>query len=156
VTFAERRNLKGRVKRHVMLVDNDAGAAKVVTWILSQNQFVVKRFPEPGKALKEFKKDLGRYHVIIVDARMPGMTGFEFARRIRKLCAEIRIVLLTDFEISKSEFSKVFPSSQIDDIVVKPTAPRRLIQAVTGIVSSKFSNNPIDNGGRQDYQSAVY
>ena len=139
-----------------MLVDNDQGAAGVVTWILSQNHFRVKFFSEPGRALKEFRKNQERYQVIIVDARMPGMTGFEFARRIRKLSSEVRIILLTDFQITKSEFGKVFPSSQIDDIVVKPTAPEKLIQAVTGVDVPKFGNDSTGNGGRQDYQSAVF
>jgi DNA-binding response OmpR family regulator len=156
VTFAQRRTAKEIQKRHVMLVENDKGAADVVAWILSQNHFPVKRFSEPGKALKEFRKNQERYGVIIVDARIPGMTGFEFARRTRKISTEVRIVLLTDFQITKSEFGKVFPSTQIDDIVVKPTAPEKLMQAVTGVDAPRHNDNSVGNGGRQDYQSAVF
>lgn len=125
-----------------MVVDDDVGAARVVTWILSQNQFSVRCMHDPKKALEEFKKNSGRYKAIVVDARMPGMTGFEFARRIKKISLEIRIILLTDFEISKPEFKKVFPSSRIDDIVVKPTTADQLMQAVVGL-----GNSPLADAG---------
>jgi two-component system sensor histidine kinase/response regulator len=115
-----------------MVVDDDPGAGKVVTWILKQNRYTVKFFDKPGEALEEFKKFPERYKGIVVDAHMPGMTGFEFARRIRKLRVEHRIILLTDFQIGKSEFKKVFPSSQINDILVKPTEPEQLLHAIAG------------------------
>lgn len=134
-----------------MVVDDDEGAAKVVTWILSRNQYSTKFIREPRKALEEFKRNPKRYMAIVVDARMPGMTGFEFARRVRRLCAEIRIILLTDFEISKSEFKKVFPSSQIDDIVLKPTAAQQLMQAVMG--TTKVDNERLSNEDLHGYQS---
>ncbi|HJS81228.1 MAG TPA: response regulator, partial [Nitrososphaera sp.] len=108
-------------------------------------------FQEPRKALEDFKGNPKRYMAIVVDARMPAMTGFEFARRVRKLCAEIRIILLTDFEISKSEFKKVFPSSQIDDIVLKPTAAQQLMQAVMG--TTKVDNERLSNEDLHGYQS---
>jgi DNA-binding response OmpR family regulator len=127
-----------------MVVDDDAGAARVVTWILSQNQFSVRCIHDPKKALEEFKKNPGRYKAIVVDASMPGMTGFEFARRIKKISSETRIILLTDFEIGKPEFKKVFPSSRIDDIVVKPTTADQLMQAVAG-----FGNSPLADVGHK-------
>ena len=156
MTFSHKRTAKELKKRNVILVESDKGAADVVSWILSQHHFLAKRFTDPGKALKEFRKNQERYNVIIVDARMPGMTGFEFARRIRKISTDVRIVLLTDFQITKSEFGKVFPSSHIDDIVVKPTAPGKLMQAVTGTDAPKNNDNSVGAGGRQDYQSAVF
>ena len=148
MTFSDGLIPKAHGKQRVMLVDNDTGSANAVAWTLTQNHFAIEHFSEPGEALKEFKKNQGLYKVIIVDARMRGMTCFEFARRIRKLCSKVRIVLLTDFQISKSEFAKVFPSSQIDDIVVKPTEPGKLIKSVTGLDNSK-SSDPVSGVAQQ-------
>jgi two-component system, sensor histidine kinase len=138
-----------------MLVDDDPGAASVVSWILKQNHYSVRYFRVPINALKEFNKNATAFDAIIVDVRMPVMNGFEFARRIRKICTEIRIILLTDFAVSKAEFRKVFPSLQIDDIVVKPTTPAQLLQAVSGMNNSKPSHASIGNGGARDYQKAL-
>jgi DNA-binding response OmpR family regulator len=152
VPFPKRGSPKERSKRAVLLVDDDAGAAKVVSWILSQNNCRVAYFQDPRKALKAFKRNVDRFQVVIVDIHMPAMTGFEFARHIRKLCSETRIILLTDFKISKSEFLRVFPSSKINEIIAKPTEPRELMQAVTGVRNYKSNDNHSENGSMQGYQ----
>lgn len=137
VTFVRGSIRKQQRKGRIMVVAHDAGAAKIVNWILSQNLYSVKYFHDPEKALKEFKKHPTRYLATVADIRMRGISGFEFARRIRKL-SEARIILLTDFEMTKREFLKVFPSSKIDAIVVKPTSPTQLMKAVTGTNSSNM------------------
>ena len=43
----------------------------------------------------------------------------------------------------KSEFRKVFPSSQIDEIVPKPTAAQQLMQAVQG--TTRVGNYRLSN-----------
>jgi two-component SAPR family response regulator len=86
---------------------------------------------------------------------MPGMTGFEFARRAKRHRSEVRIVLLTDFHINTSEFRKVFPSTQIDDIVVKPAAARNLMQAVTGTSIPAAERYQLETEGLREYQKAL-
>jgi two-component SAPR family response regulator len=155
VIFAKCRTPKEQPRGKILLVDDDPGSVKVISWILDQNSYVVRHVRESAKALKEFTKNSRDFQAVIVNARMPGMTGFEFARRAKRHRSEIRIVLLTDFHINKWEFRKVFPSTQIDDIVVKPAAALHLMQAVAG------TNNPVAEGDQiaaerlREYQSAL-
>jgi CheY-like chemotaxis protein len=62
---------------------------------------------------------------------MPQMTGFEFIREVRKIIPRTKVILMTAFEISKSEFDIVHPSTRVDALLRKPfTTPqlRLLIQ----------------------------
>jgi DNA-binding response OmpR family regulator len=154
VTFLKRR--KGTEhRRRVLLIDGDTGSAKVISWLLAQNSYAVVHRSEPTSALKEFKKNADSFDVVIVSARMQGMTGFELTRSIKRLRSDIRTILLTDFKINRSEFRKVFPSSQIDDTVGKPVEMRRLMQAVTGSDSWRADTDATGIDGVKKYQNAL-
>lgn len=116
----------------VMLVDGDMAGARIIRMLLAENQYSAVHFQTPRKALAEFRRKKKDYHAVIVALHMAEMTGFDFARRVRRFCPEIKIVLLTNFEISKAEFQKVFPSAQIDDIIARPDVGRMLLETIRG------------------------
>ncbi len=65
--------------------------------------------------------------LLLLDWMMPGMTGIEFARRLRKdaLTAEIPIIMLT---AKGEEDSKVKGlETGVDDYITKPFSPRELV-----------------------------
>jgi two-component system, OmpR family, phosphate regulon response regulator PhoB len=65
--------------------------------------------------------------LVLLDWMMPGMTGIEFARRLRKdaLTAEIPIIMLT---AKGEEDSKVKGlDCGVDDYITKPFSPRELV-----------------------------
>jgi CheY-like chemotaxis protein len=53
-------------------------------------------------------------------SRMPQMTGFEFVRQVRKIMPNTKVILMTAFEINKSEFDIVFPSIYVNALLRKP------------------------------------
>ena len=63
------------------------------------------------------------------------MTGFELARRVKVSHPEMKIILLTAFEIDKSEFDNVFPSTNIDALVNKPVRITKLENTVNALVN---------------------
>jgi DNA-binding response OmpR family regulator len=154
VIFDKCRAHEEQTRGKVLLVDDDLGSANVISWVLAQNSYAVRHVRESAKALKEFTKNSRDYQAVIVNARMPGMTGFEFARRVKRHRSETRVVLLTDFHINKSEFRKVFPSTQIDDIVVKPASALHLMQAVTGTSNPAAERRQLETEGMREYQNA--
>jgi CheY-like chemotaxis protein len=50
---------------------------------------------------------------------MPGMTEIQLARKVKQR-PRIKTILMTAFEIRDNEFSKVFPSTQVDGLVKNP------------------------------------
>ena len=72
----------------------------------------------------------------ICDVSMPNMTGFQLARRIRDLRSDIRIIFMTAFEVNKNEFSRVFPPTEIENVIRKPFTPSKLAMIVKDIYAS--------------------
>jgi len=61
---------------------------------------------------------------------MPRMNGFTLAREVRRIAPNMRIILLTAFEINMREYEKMFPSTKIDGIITKPITIRKFIEGI--------------------------
>ena len=57
---------------------------------------------------------------------MPGMNGFEFLRKVKEIRPDIKVFLMTAFEINNLEFSNVIPSIKVDEFVPKPITMEKL------------------------------
>jgi CheY-like chemotaxis protein len=53
---------------------------------------------------------------------MPQMNGYELVKRISKLQNEIKIILMSAFEINHAEMARVLPNIKINSIVSKPVS----------------------------------
>jgi YesN/AraC family two-component response regulator len=81
----------------------------------------------PSRALRQRSTE---YCLVLSDIRMPGMSGFEIARQVRRVNPDVKVVLISSFEIHKSEVDKVMPSTQVDDFVLKPVHMDELMRTV--------------------------
>jgi YesN/AraC family two-component response regulator len=65
---------------------------------------------------------------------MPGLSGMQLARKVKEVNPNVKVLLMTAFEIRDSEFSKVFPSTQVDGFVQKPIGIKALTNKVLSII----------------------
>lgn len=73
-----------------------------------------------------------KYDLILMDLRMPGMDGFEAAKRI-KIEKEVPIIALT---ASLSTFDdEAYHNSAVDDLLVKPFHPHDLKQKIANLLN---------------------
>lgn len=69
--------------------------------------------------------------MVVTDARMAKMTGFQLARRIKDLQPDVHVILISAFEINKTEFDKVMMlHTHIDSFLAKPFPISALIGAI--------------------------
>ena len=137
--------------RHVLIVDDDEDILTVTKRQLSR-WYEVDTFSNAIEALEHIKdkknkngnnnkniiiinnnndnsnndNNLNAYDVILSDIRMPVMDGFEFVRRVMPLLPNAKIIFMTPFEITKSEFNIVHPSIQIHGFISKPFSTEQL------------------------------
>jgi two-component SAPR family response regulator len=48
------------------------------------------------------------------------MNGFEFVKMVKVIKPEIKVFLMTSFEINEAEFRRVLPSIKIDEFIERP------------------------------------
>ncbi len=74
--------------------------------------------------------------------RMPSLSGTQLAKKVKEINPNVKVVLMTGFEIRDDEFSKVFPSTSVDGFVQKPVGIKELANKILSIIGeSKRRSN---------------
>ena len=118
----------------LLIVDDDSDIVQVLKMGLLQNGFSVEAFTNPQEALQSFKSDAESYYLVLSDIRMPGISGIQLSKKIKEVNPNVKVVLMTAFEIRDSEFSKVFPSTQVDGFVQKPIGIKELTDKILSLI----------------------
>jgi DNA-binding NtrC family response regulator len=119
---------------NLLVVDDDSDIAYVLKEGLLKNRFLVSAFTNPEEALKNFQSNSEDYCLVLSDIRMPGISGIKLARKVKEINPDVKVVLMTAFEIKDNEFSKVFPSTQVDGFVQKPVGIKNLTNKILDII----------------------
>lgn len=105
----------------VLIVDDEEDVADLYAFRL-QEEYGVQTAYGGEEAIETFDETID---VILLDRRMPGMTGDEVLSTVRKANAEVRVIMVTavdpDVEIVDMEF---------DDYLCKPIGKETLIEAI--------------------------
>jgi DNA-binding NtrC family response regulator len=125
----------GKPVAKLLIVDDDPDIAQVLKRGLQKNSFLVNAFTNPEEALQSFKSDAESYCLVVSDMRMPALSGIQLARKVKEINPNVKVILMTAFEIRDSEFSKVFPSTQVDGFVQKPIGIKDLTKKILSVIS---------------------
>jgi two-component SAPR family response regulator len=122
----------------IMVVDDDFDIATLVKITLQKNGFQnVFAFTKPSLALEHFKINYEAYSLVITDIKMPEMNGFEFARSVSRIKPEIKVLLMTAFDINDDtllNMNKKY-NNNIGGIIQKPVSSAKLARMITTQVS---------------------
>ena len=91
----------------------------------------VYTFTDPFPALEHFSSDCKDHHIVISDIRMPGMNGYEFVKRVKKINPQVKIILMSSFKIDDNNLLDVLPDVKIDTFLQKPFS----LDTLTNIVA---------------------
>jgi CheY-like chemotaxis protein len=95
--------------------------------VAAGSTFMVETFTNGWNALEALENHPRNYYdLVLTDIRMPKMNGFELYRKIKEKNPTMKIVFITAFEINKEEFSKVLPSIDVKDFIIKPISMTNL------------------------------
>ena len=113
-------------RRLVMLVDDEIDIIGLFTEILTLNGISVRSFTNAEEALREFEQNHSYYKLVISDVRMSPMSGIEFIKKLREIDANIKVILMTAFEMERSKLREI----DTDEFFDKPIAMNNLVQIV--------------------------
>ena len=118
----------------LLIVDDDSDIVQVLKMGLVRNGFSVEAFTNPQEALQSFKSNAESYCLVLSDIRMPSLSGIQLSRKLKEVNPNVKVVLMTAFEIRDDEFPKVFPSTQVDGFVQKPIGIKDLTDKILSLI----------------------
>jgi DNA-binding NtrC family response regulator len=118
------------IKRNskIMVIDDDFDIATLVKITLQKDGFRnVFAFTKPSLALEHFKINYEDYCLVIADIRMPEMNGFEFAKAVSRVKPEIKVLLMTAFDIDDTLLKmNTKYNDNVGGIIQKPVSATNL------------------------------
>lgn len=133
----------GMKQPNVLVVDDEAAIRDMIRFALEQSDMQVRSAANAHDALLSINEE--RPDIILMDWMMPGVSGLELTRRLRKdsFTSEIPIIMLT---AKVTEDDKVAGlEAGTDDYVVKPFSPRELLARIRAVLRR---SSPTDDSGR--------
>ena len=120
-------------KKKILIVDDEYDITFVFKIILEGRGFATDIYNDPVIALSNYKPYY--YDLILVDLKLPGMTGFELHNQIRVLDSKTKVCFLT----SSEQFHKQYRSIEFQDFnsylfIQKPVENDVLISRINSII----------------------
>jgi len=117
----------------IMVLDDDQDTLQIVLHILGQQGYRVETASSAAEGLDKLASR--RYHVLILDLKLPGMDGIEVLKRVREKDRDLAVIVLTGYPSVESAVASL--KEGVSDYVEKPIDREKLLLAVERVVRDK-------------------
>ena len=125
-------------KKRILIVDDEVDICMVYQIVLQDAGYECVSYTDSVKALQEFKSNY--YDLILLDIKMPILTGFQLCKKIIELDKTVRVIFITASEAYYEEFrNKHFPELGKINYIQKPIGNEELVQIVDTIVGNSIT-----------------
>jgi two-component system, OmpR family, response regulator RegX3 len=132
------------VSDRILVVDDEPAIVDAVTYALRASGFEVETFGDGESALEAARSD--GYDVLVLDVRLPGLSGIEICRRLRSE-SDVPILILTARD---AEVDRVLGlEAGADDYVTKPFSVAELVSRVRAILRRRELDRAAGGGIRR-------
>jgi CheY-like chemotaxis protein len=105
----------------------------------SDNFLSIDAYTNPELALEKFRQDCHSYDLVISDVRMPLLSGFELAKKLREIVLDIPILFMSGFEISPAEYREWHSITNSAIFIDKPFRISTLTAKISRVAKTKVS-----------------
>jgi DNA-binding NtrC family response regulator len=81
----------------VLLVEDNEQVGEFATQALRELGYDSVLAPNARQALAELEKEPGRFHIVFSDVVMPGMSGVDLGREVRRRYSDLPVVLASGY-----------------------------------------------------------
>lgn len=121
-------------KGHILLVDDEAALIDVMRQKIERLGYTVTAKTNSIEALELFRSDPHGFDLLLTDQTMPGMTGLEFARKVKAIRSEIPVIISTGYS-SKIDMEQA-SQQDIDAVFMKPVDNSLLAKTLRGLLNA--------------------
>jgi DNA-binding NarL/FixJ family response regulator len=124
----------------VAIVEDDAGIRESLATFLSRSPGYrcAGTYPDAESALAGLKA--GGWEVVLMDINLPGASGIEATRAVKRLRPDARILMLTVYEESKPLFDSL--KAGACGYLLKRTPPEKILEAIRDAHGGGVPLNP--------------
>ncbi|MBI5494872.1 MAG: response regulator [Deltaproteobacteria bacterium] len=116
---------------NILIVDDNRDLAENLAELLGDAGFQAQVYDDPCVAAREFAA--GRFHLVLLDLRMPGMNGVELARRIHDVDPALPALAMTAW--AADAFQDAAVAAGVHAVVHKPVPVEELLRLVHTLVA---------------------
>ncbi len=121
-------------RERILFVDDEEALIELGQKILSSLGYAVEATQSSTQALELFRRDPGRFDAVVTDHTMPHITGYELAKQILALRADIPVVLCTGYSETVSE--EKAKRIGIKEFVLKPFDKKELAETIRKVLDA--------------------
>src|ERR671918_2361241 len=116
-------------KNKILLVDDDPDITDTFSMGLEDTGlFEVETYNDSIEALSNFKPFL--FDFILLDIKMPKMSGFELCDKIKKLDGNVKVCFISAFDPYSDELKEEFLSLKVECFIPKPIQIKELVERI--------------------------
>jgi len=121
-----------KMSKRILVIDDEPDVNITLRKVLEKNGFIVDSYENPFLALENFKPHY--YDLLILDIKMPKMSGFSFYREIKKRDDKMKVCFLTAGEMYYGSYSDIFSSLPANCFIRKPITNEELLEHIDRIM----------------------
>ena len=126
--------IKDNSLARLLVVDDDPDTILALKIGLLDYGFLVDAFTNPQEALQSFKANAESYCLVLLDIKMPALSGIQLARKLKEVNPNVKVLLLTALEIRDNKFSDVSSSTNVDGFIQKPVGNKELTDKILSLI----------------------
>jgi DNA-binding NtrC family response regulator len=124
------------IKRCILIVDDEMGPRESIKMILKPS-YDVQTAASGKEALDCLKKK--RFDLITLDLRMPGLSGFDVLREIRRKNPDTEVIVITAY--ASEQNAREINNFDVSEFIAKPfNAPELLNSVVRSLERRRVKN----------------
>lgn len=114
----------------ILVIDDDEDILNLFSGFLRKQGYSVTSYLDPLKAVEEIHRRPQKYSLIMTDIRMPGISGIELIRRICKINHDIKVIIISAFELNGEDLKNI----RYDNFIEKPVHMSYLVKSIEKIL----------------------
>ena len=116
----------------ILVVEDDSAVREMLRFVLQQNHFEVVEAVDAESAQNYLME--GRPSLVLLDWMLPGMSGVDFAKKLKRdrLTRDIPVIIITAKGAEEDKVRGL--ESGADDYITKPFSTRELIARIRAVI----------------------
>ena len=113
-------------KKRILICDDELGIRESLNLILKDDYDL--SFCNNGQECLKCLGEGEKFDLLLLDIKMPKMSGLDILKRIKEKCSEIKVIIITGYK-SVETASEAINSGAVD-YIVKPFSSKDILKSV--------------------------